>query len=339
MAEPTGALTFNDLILVAALRLGTAYYGSDGISAPAIPSDAHDLAVAKGYVNDAIRMFIAAAPPAGWRWLRPTADLVIWPTVDEDADNKVTASAYDSSNGVTTLTVSTAAFYPSMELHSIVIDTIGTFVIAEYVSATSVKVTGDASATGGAPGKLWSMTADGNYTLPITFGGQYTGDITYSADTNNSGAIEWTSEAEIRRWRVDAGTESGDPYLAAVRLMATGSPRRRWELMVHPIPDEVYTLQFPYHLYFTELTSGTQVHPAPYHHDETVRAAVRAIIEREETGTLGPDTAYYEQKCLPNSYRADAHSAPRKLGKFGGPAMGNSRILGSRRRDDVTFNP
>lgn len=338
MAEPTSVLTFGDLLIEAAEKLGIAYYGANGDEAAQAPTNAHDLALCKRLVNNAIRMFIHDGPQTnGWRWLRPVGSVVLWTDIAVDTTNKISTATYDGST-YTTLVVPTAAFYPSMELHDITITGVGDFTIAQYVSSTSVKVSGDASS--GAT-KTWSMTADGNYTLPLTFGGQYTGEIQYAAGTNRGIGLEWTDEAAIRQWRANVESQSGDPYLFAVRVMDTGSPRRQWELMAWPTPDETLTVEFPYMIHFDSLTSNSEVHPAPFMHDETIKAAVKAVCEKEVEHALGVEWSYYRDVALPNSYRVDAMSAPKRLGNIRQRGPVSIRDFRDRvyNRPDVTFNP
>ena len=340
MAEPTSTLTFGDLLIEVARKIGVAYYGAAGDEAAQAPIDPHDLAECKRHVNNGIRMFIADAPPTGWRWTRPVAQLVLWPSVSELAGRTVTGGAFAA--GVTTITANQAVFHPSMELKTISIDGVGDFVISSYTSSTVVVVTGDAST---AAADLFSITADGNYTLPQTFGGQYTGAITYAAGTNRGVPVSWSNDGDIRAWRENQEDNTGQPWLAAVRTMNTGSPRRRWELMAYPQPDEEITVEFPYDLHFDELTTTTEVHPAPYGHDETIKAACLAAAEKDVEGVAGVDWNYYQQKCLPNSYKIDARSGPRRLGYFGDPGNGveGSAIRTFRdsvyQRPEVTFTP
>lgn len=338
MAEPTSVLTFAKLLIEVAEKLGVAFYGANGDEAAQVPTNAHDLALCKKLVNNAIRMFVHDAPmPNGWRWLRPVGEVVLWGDVAENTSNKIATATYDGAS-VTTLVVPTAAFYPSMELHTITITGVGDFTVSEYVSATSVKVTGDASA--GAT-KTWSMTADGNYTLPVTFGGQYLGGIQYAAGTNRGIGCEWVDESVIRQWRSNVQSQSGDPYLFAVRVMDTGSPRRRWELLAYNTPDETLTVEFPYMIHFDELVSNSEVHPAPFMHDETIKAACKATCEKEVERVLGVEWSYYREAALPNSYRVDAMSAPKRLGNFR-HASGQPSIRQFRdsfyQRPTVTFN-
>ena len=340
MAEPTSTLTFGDLLIEVARKIGVAYYGAAGTGVAQVPIDPHDLDEVKRHVNNGIRMFIADAPPSGWRWTRPVASVVLWPTVDELAGRTVTGGAFAA--GVTTITANQAVFHPSMERKTISIDGVGDFVISSYTSATVVVVTGDASP---AVADLFSIEANGNYTLPQTFGGQYTGAITYAAGTNRGVPLAWSNEGDIRVWRENQDDSTGQPWLVAVRPMDNGLPRRRWELVVYPEPDEELTVEFPYDLHFDELTTVTEVHPAPFGHDETIKAACLAVAEKDVEGVNGVDWNYYKQTCLPNSYRIDARSGPRRLGYFGDPGHGGdgSPIRTFRdqvyQRPEVTFTP
>jgi hypothetical protein len=340
-SEPTSTLAFTDLILIVSEKLGTAYYGANGDQAAAIPTNAQDLAQAKKIVNDAIRMFVHDGPqPNGWRWLRPVASLVLWPDIATDAANAFSSATYDGATDKTTLVVPTAAFYPSMELKTISITTTGDCTITDYVSATSVKVSGDKSS---ASAKTWSMTADGNYTLPIGFGGQYLGELSFAAATNKGIGLDWVDESTIRVWRSDVNSTTGIPYQFAVKVMDTGTPRRRWELLAYPKPSMILTIQFPYMLHFDSLVNLTDVHPAPFGHDETIRAACKAQVEKDVEHALGTEWDYYRNVALPNSYRVDAMSAPKKLGYFWNPAPLTGSPLKAYRnrlyqRPTVSFN-
>ena len=339
MAEPTSVLTFSDLILEVAHKLGMAYYGANADGVAEIPTDAHDLAECKRVVNSGIRMFIADAPkPNGWRWTKPIASVVLWPSVVAVAGTTVTA-VWHVATGTTTITAGVASFYESMELRTITFTVGGSFTICNYTSPTVVEVTGNA---GAANGSTWAMTSTGDYTLSPWFGGEHSGRILYAANTSVGAGIGWIGESVIREWRQNLANSSGTPYLAAVRVMTTGTPRRRWELIVQPAPTEVLTVQFQYPLYFDKLTAVTEVHPAPFGHDETVKAACLAVAEKEKNDAPGPDWEYYRSICLPNSYRIDAASAPRRLGYFGDPgsaSVGDYRSSAGYIRPLVTFYP
>jgi len=358
--EPS-VLTFRDLIIDVAYKLGIASYGSTGTDAPSIPTDNHDLTLCKRIVNKAIRMFIHDGPkPSGWKWLRPIAQVDLWPQISVDATGStvyVTSTGYSSTTSTTTLTLTAPSFstqfYPSMELRQIWLggnpppgtqgwngistSTSGLpYVITAWLAPDQIQVFGQLSSTLASTSTqpiTYSFVQLGDYTLPLNFGGQYLGEITYIQNTNRGMILRWTSEAAIRSRRQNYNIESGTPYEAAVRLIPTphyqslrnsasalAFPRWRWEMMTWRIPSEFLHILFPYSLHFQDLSTYNDLTPAPFGHDESIRSACLAVAEMEVEDTLqGPYMQYYRQICLPNSYRVDAASAPPAIGYFGNP--------------------
>lgn len=336
MSEPTASKTFEDLILAVAIQQGVAYYGADGDEEAQIPIDVFDLSECKRHVNNGIRMFLMDAPPQGWRCMEPILDVALWPSVVVTAGVTVT-SAYRPATDDTLITASEDSFFKSMELRTLTVTDVSSFVIQSYLTATTVTVSGDHHWVGS---KTFSMTSTGAYTLPATFGGEYDSDITYVAGSNTGQAIEWTSEIAIRRMRQGSNTTTGTPTQAAVRKM-TGQPRR-WELCVWPTPSAVEEIQFRYNLYFDTMTNLTDLHPAGFKHDETITAACKAVAERDSDDIAsGELNSYYRQICLPNSFKIDGRSGPRNLGYCGNPGRVriNSRNFRQyQRRPTVTYD-
>jgi len=343
MAEPTSVLTFRDLIIEVARKIGIAYYGDDGTEVAQVPNDAHDLDECRRHVNNAIRMFVNDGPnPNGWRWLRPVGSFTIWGTINADSSKTVTSAGYDPLTEKTTLVANVDSFYSTMEEHTIGVTGVDSFTISNVVDAKTIKVRGDATAVGTA-GETWSITSTGNFTMPRDFSGQFVGTITYEADTNQGVSLDWADESTIRLWRENIEDETGDPFWAAIRPFTTPGNRRRWELLVYPQPDEVMVVEFPYHLHFDRLVDLDEVPPTPFAHDEAIKAACLAVVEKDVEGAPGVDWNYYSGQALPNSLRVDAQSAPKRLGYFGNPgARGNPDIKEFRanwyQRPDVRFN-
>jgi len=246
-------------------------------------------------------------------------------------------AAHNPATGLTTITANADLFYPSMEKRSITVTGQDTYVIDEYVSATEIRVVSTdfwvADAT-------FSITSTGAYTLPATFGGSYLTDITYAAGSNLGQGIEWTNEITIRRYRTDSNTDTGYPFCAAIQRMTGNS--RRWELVVFPTPNSVQTVQFKYDLYFNKMTKNADLHPAGFAHDETVKAACKAVTERDADDMPGgPLSSYYRQVCLPISYRADGRTAPRRLGYCGNPGavrINHRNFRNYQRRPTVKYD-
>ncbi len=467
--EPTSALDFGQLITECAYKIGVAYYGANGMGAPQIPINTHDLALCQNLVNKGIRKFINDGPkPNGWRWLNPVAQVDLWPQISYDPTGSTYVTmTYNSSGslaGTTTLSLVTPSmppetgdidtsyvpsFYQSMEYRQIWLNgnpppttpgwwlpvdedftgaLIGTpFTILQYLSPTQIVVDGNAvlpslgltanlislngtvaggsytltvfsnkgsattasiaynassatvqsdlqalanvgsgnvtvsGANGGPYTLLWnpalgtiniqvgtnsltgtqlsapfSFACYGDYTLPATFAGEYTGDITYVANTNRGMILRWTDEFSIRSRRQNYNIESGTPYEAAVRLMPTPSyakltntsglmiPRRRWELMTWRISSEFLSVLFPYTLAFNSLVNLTDLPPSPFVHDEALKACILAVAEKEVDDAMGgPDWEYYHTIALPQAWQVDARSAPRAIGYFGNPTAAN----------------
>ncbi len=111
--EPTSALDFNDLVTEVAYKIGCAYYGADGTTAPQAPIDAHDLAICQRLVNKAIRKFINDGPkPNGWTWLNPIGQTDLWPQISYDPNGGTyVVMTYNGDSGslghTTTLTLQT----------------------------------------------------------------------------------------------------------------------------------------------------------------------------------------------------------------------------------------
>lgn len=325
MDESTSALTFKDLIIEVARKIGLGHHGSDGLGPVEAPVNAHDLDECKRHVNNGIRMFFSDAPkPNGWRFSRPIASVVLWPSITVLSTDLITSSGHDPGTDKTTLVVASAPFFPSMELRSLVVTGVGTFTITDYVSTTTVRVSGNATGAG-VVGVTWSLLSVGDYTLPRTFSGLTSGSIRYEADTDESVRIDWSSDTLIRQWRESNSDDFGDPYLAAVRPASGGATLRRWELMVYPTPDEQEIVEFPFDLHFDKLVDLDEVPPAPIIHDYTILAACLATVEKDVEERQGVDWDTYHQKCLLNSHQLDARSAPRGLGYFG---SGTGRLIG-----------
>jgi hypothetical protein len=144
MGEPTSALSYSDLILTTAEQLGVAYYGPNGDQVAQVPVDAFTLDKCKRYVLDGIRMFLADAPPNGWRWQRPLAEVDIWQDIGiqmppGSAGPQLVSSA--TIAGTTHVYATTAVFDPSQVGLVISVRNLGIFTIAGYVSPTEITLT------------------------------------------------------------------------------------------------------------------------------------------------------------------------------------------------------
>lgn len=339
MAEPTSSLTFGDLLIRVAEKVGFAFYGENGDEAAQIPQNVNDLAKCKQIVNDAIRMFLADAPEEGWRFSRPVGSVTLWPSIDADEDNLITSTGYDPLTDKTTLVAEEDSFYASMEGHVIgielVADTFTEFTVTNYVNATTIKVSGNASAAG-VVGKEWEMEADGNYTMPRDFGGEFEGKVSYAAGSDRGVQVEWVDEAVVRGWKENESLSSGDPFVAAIRPKTDLiDSRRRWEVIVYPTTFDLLVIEFPYILHFDKLVDADEYLPVPFGHEEALKAACLAVCEKDVEGVLGNDWNTYKGSALAGSVRVNNRAAPKKLGYFGNPQRWDARSY----RDYVRSRP
>lgn len=310
MAEPTGTLTFKDLILEVSRKMGWGDYGVNGDEELQIPTDPADLATAKRLVNIGIRTFISDAPVQGWRWATVTKSVDLWPTILVDDTNLINSTGYDPLIDKTTLVTQTDSFFESMEEHKITITGFGDFVISDYISATTIKIRGEVFIN---PGVTWTIVANGNYTFPRDFGGAYNGQIVYSPDSNLGIIPKITQDSVVRQRRSVSSNQTGDPLYFALRVLANPDSRRRWELITFPTPDSLNVITIPYHIYFDQLKELDEVHPAPFFHDETIRLACLAAAEVDFMDAPGPDFQRYRELGLANSFAVDARSAPKRI--------------------------
>jgi hypothetical protein len=188
MTEPNAALTYGDLILAVAERLGVAFYGANGDQAAQIPDAAtmpYELDRCKRFVQDGIRMFMADAPPNGWRWQRPLAEIDLWQEKGiamppGSAGPNLVTSAHLA--GTTHVYATSSVFNPSDVGLVLAVRSAGLFTIAAYVSTTEVTLT---------PGTDWSWQGGNTFvmtdptgapTMTIAYNGVGTNLSTITAD-------------------------------------------------------------------------------------------------------------------------------------------------------------
>lgn len=215
-----------------------------------------------------------------WNFLRPQASIYIWDDVIED--DAITQSASSYADPVTTITASEAVFYPSMEEKSIVFVTSGnSYVIDEYISATQVKVTGNAT---GENDDTITIDSEDVFTLPWDYGGMSgEGRFTFNVNENKLTYISVTSESRIRLLR-QSSVAPATPYLAAIIPLTTGANQgQRWGIMFHPPPNDVILLHYRYYVLADALVDDTQEYPyGSVAHSETILESCLAIAESRE---------------------------------------------------------
>jgi hypothetical protein len=119
------------------------------------------------------------------------------------------------------------------------------------------------------------------YTLPDDFAGLI-GPLVYRPESYRRGIeIPRVSDGEVLAWRSRSGTgRCGTPVVCAVRPQSTaGSTGQRHELLLWPIPDDIYYLDYKYHAIQNTLSSD-QYPMGGQPHAQTVLASCLAYFER-----------------------------------------------------------
>jgi hypothetical protein len=263
-------------------------------------------------INRGIRQFLYPSPLRGETSSHRWSFLQTWSTLSVFSDQTGTHTS-DPGTG-TTLTDTAANFLVGVnsdgqELVGQVVTTTGTDgttytnTVASVTDGTNLEVTAafDASI---AVTNAYSIAVDGDYFLPDDFGG-IRGHLTFQTRTGYP-AIPVTSIDRVKRYRMDTRhTRLFRPRMAAVRpstiVTETASEgiaeSTRFELMLWPIPDTAYTLEYRYdHLLDRPRgadESGThpRIPAGGLVHSETIMASCLAIAE--EYGDT-PATKYRE---------------------------------------------
>jgi len=229
-------------------------------------------------IKRGLRQFYAPPPlsaedaPYVWSFLKPVTTLIIWPDVAVNAGVTVTG-VHDA--GITTITATSASFYPSMVKKSIVVTDTGTFTVSEYVSSTVIKVSGDATCSA----KTFSIASEGSFTLPDNFG-TIEGGFTFDKDDDRYTQIKVIGESTIRSYRQrDYGV--GTPKYAAIRPLASdGSSGQRYEVTFERDPDSLYNLWYQYSV-LSEMVSENNPYPlGGASHSETILESCLSIAEQ-----------------------------------------------------------
>lgn len=283
MSEPTLLQTFTEIRLDVAQELG--YTRTTSKWNAERTSEIENIANA-GYRRF---LFLAMAPngtPHRWSFLRPTTTMTIWGVTTGTTSG---APSYDGTT-YSTVTATADKFYPSMVGKPFVFDTSGTaYTVAVYVSATVIKVTGDAS--GETSGDTFTMTPDGDYQLPDDFG-SILDDFYLISASNTVRKITRRGSSQILRYRAEREDDTGTPEIYGIApLTMDGTAGQRQKVMFAPTPDAVETLTYQYSILPDKLTTSNPYPKGTELYSETIRYAALAEVERR----IGKKRGFEEQ--------------------------------------------
>jgi hypothetical protein len=292
MAESTLSLTFEDLARSTAFYLGWQRKADavEGLTSAQVTN----IAAAN---NAGYRDFLGQAD---WGFLTPRATFTLWKTATGTAAAGLT----------TTVTATTAKFFPSMIGHSIVFTAGSTYTITGYTSSTVITVSSTAAADSS---KAFTVTADGVYRLPDDFGAMDSERIAFAANNQDSRTITFASEPLIvESWQMN--TQVSRPALAAVRpLSNSAGTGQRFDLVTAPISDADYVVSFDYNVHPNAITT-TQYPYGGMQHAETIRLACTAKAEEMFNDHQQTQRAYYAQALQRSKVLDQRQSRAERLG-------------------------
>ena len=316
VTDPNIGFTFAELQLEVAEFLGIAYYGSDGTSAAAVPSNAADLALVKRLVNKGYRRLLSSYPK--WTCLQPEFDITLTTGFSGEVQVYGTTTSMQVENmpGATdayigwVLTFTTGA---SAGISKIITDSSTpngvVWVGALSYSAGDGYIMAPAACAYGDPSKYW---------MPAGFAGHIHGSMTYGKynQTSPGHAITIVSQEELRRL-YQVGLVTGDPRLGAL-VRPTSATERRWYLHLWPRPSSANIISGSCKLWPEEMSSDGDLPITGWLLDQALLAAClfEAELYKNEGGN-GAKRADWEKE-LTNAIMLDRETAPRRLGHMGG---------------------
>jgi hypothetical protein len=144
---------------------------------------------------------------------------------------------------------------------------------------------------------LSTVASTKDYTLSADFGGLI-GEMTYASTDNRWLPVEITGEHRLRMLRQRDFTDvNSDPKLAAIRPKSSdGSNGQRFELLLWPTPEKVYTLSYSYHALPSKLTASNPYPLGGQAHAETILESCLAIAESRMDNVAGIHAAAFQQR-------------------------------------------
>ena len=153
--------------------------------------------------------------------------------------------------------------------------------------------------------------------MPDDFGG-FDGDVTLLTTGSNAmpWKIQWRNEAALRQMYAVTPTETGPPMFCAELPLkgTTGTQGQRWDMMLFPLADQDYTIQFAYYINPDYLSGAFPYAYGGAPHAETILESCLAIAEQRRDDAMSVHTAKFKER-LQASISMDRRNKPQKLGR------------------------
>ena len=181
--------------------------------------------------------------PHEWSWLKPWTTMIVWPT---------TTGVISLVQGDGLFDLTNRPFLPSMAGHNLV-TALQSYLMTQIWDAGHVRLT--PVPPSGETGEAFTIAADGRYRLPDDFG-SLLGPIFFNAGSGPWDPITLRGEMCVVQQH-QRTTSPGRPRYGAVTPIAYDLDMvvemdppymrgQRFELMLAPVPDRLYTLRFRY---------------------------------------------------------------------------------------------
>ena len=152
-----------------------------------------------------------------------------------------------------------------------------------------------------------------DYDAPDAFGG-LVDTITIASSGNLYLPLDRTGEARIRALRSGTTTE-GRPRVYAVRAKApTYTAQQKWEILLWPKPDAVYTLQYPYILIPDALSAAKPYPLGGVIHNQTVLESCLGFAEQWKDDAPGVHEAAFMERLRASVDHDRQNTVPATLG-------------------------
>jgi hypothetical protein len=310
--------TFDDLRIRTAEFLSSAYHGTAGTSAAAVPTEVYSLDVVNRVVNDGYKRFLHEHD---WVFMTPLAELSFVTETTGSVTTGGTGTFTDSAMTDTTGTHNGK----SLEITRANGSTFHTIVVTQtsagvytFADGSLVFTAGDTYTMVAAP--AIRGRAD-RYAMPADFGGNIRGQITYGGPAGTPRiALEQVSDDRIRELTSGDVNTAAEPVAIAFRPLAQEAPSDEAiiEAVVWPTPQAVRTIKFRYHRQPVPLVLGTDRPVSGFIHDMTLLAAIKAEAEVTRHDEIGVWEGQYKTLLATSKIR-DSEQRPKSLGMMKNP--------------------
>lgn len=173
----------------------------------------------------------------------------------------------------------------------------------------------------------YELQHNGNYDLPDNWNGWACKYLTFQPEELD-GRVRFVPEETVRSLRQIFDSRQ-KPCKAAVRAKSgtTSTTGQRFELMLHPIPDDVYILDGLYNVMLNKIDATTYPYPVGgmVHGNTILEACLLIAAERQQTSKIGERKPIYEEALL-QSISVDKEKEPSFYGYNGDNSEGGFSI-------------